>query len=70
MKSEISFHIGRCGSKHIKEIIYEIVKRLNPKHFHIEDELVGLDFHLNELKSLLSYHLNVFVLLGFMKLVE
>lgn len=31
---------------------------MNPKHLHIEDEPLGIDFHLNELNLLLSTHLN------------
>ena len=50
--------MGRYESKHIKEIFYQISERLNPKQLYIEDEPIGIDFHLNELKSLLSTHLN------------
>ena len=50
--------MGRYESEHISEILNKIFKRLNPKQLYIQDEPVGIDFHLNELKSLLSTHLN------------
>ena len=56
--------MGRYESQHINEILNKISKRLNPKQLYIQDELVGIDFHLNELKSLLSTHLNDSLVVG------
>ncbi|KAL6311265.1 hypothetical protein AAG906_016232 [Vitis piasezkii] len=53
------FHVNDgYESKHIKEITNAICKRLNPKLLHIDDVIVGMDFHLKELKSLLSSDLH------------
>ncbi|XP_034674134.1 disease resistance protein RPV1-like [Vitis riparia] len=53
------FHVNDgYESKHIKEITNEICKRLNPKLLHIDDVIVGMDFRLKELKSLLSSDLH------------
>ena len=58
------FVICRYESKHIKEITNEIFKRLNPKLLHIDDDMVGIDFRLKELKLLLSSHLNEVRVIG------
>ena len=50
--------MGRYESMHIEEITNEILKRLNPKLLHIDDDIVGIDFRLKKLKLLLSGHLN------------
>ncbi|KAL6316351.1 hypothetical protein AAG906_017987 [Vitis piasezkii] len=54
------FHVNDgYESKHIKEIINQIFKRsMNSKLLHINDDIVGMDFRLKELKSLLSSDLN------------
>ncbi|XP_059591030.1 disease resistance protein RPV1-like [Vitis vinifera] len=50
------FHVNDgYESKHIKEIVNQIFKRsMNSKLLHINDDIVGMDFHLKELKSLSS----------------
>ncbi|KAL6316340.1 hypothetical protein AAG906_017975 [Vitis piasezkii] len=59
------FHVNDgYESKHIKEITNEIFKRLNPKLLHIDDDMVGIDFRLKELKLLLSSHLNEVRVIG------
>ena len=58
------FVIGRYESKHIEEITNEISERLNPKLLHIDDNMVGIDFHVTELKLLLSSHLNDIHIVG------
>ena len=58
------FIIGRYESKLIKEIIDHIVKRLNPKLLPVEEHIVGMDFRLKELKSLLNVHLDDIRMVG------
>ncbi|XP_019071777.2 disease resistance protein RPV1 isoform X3 [Vitis vinifera] len=45
-------------SKPIEEIINHILKRLNPKFLPIKEHMVGMDVHLEELKSLLKMQLD------------
>ncbi|XP_034709687.1 disease resistance protein RPV1-like [Vitis riparia] len=54
------FHVNDgYESKHIKEIVNQIFKRsMNSKLLHINEDIVGMDFRLKELKSLLSSDLN------------
>ena len=54
----LCFIIGRYESKPIEEIINHILKRLNPKLLLIEKHIVGMDVHLEELKSLLKMQLD------------
>ena len=58
------FISDRYESKHIEEIISDISKRLNPKLLHIDDNMVGIDFSLKKLISLLSSHLNSILVVG------
>ena len=48
------FIIGRYESKYIEEILEVISKRLGPKHLHVDDDIVGIDSRLEELKSLIN----------------
>ncbi|KAL6315281.1 hypothetical protein AAG906_000366 [Vitis piasezkii] len=54
----LCFIIGRYESKPIEEIINHILKRLNPKLLLIEKHIVGMDVHLEKLKSLLKMQLD------------
>ena len=54
----LCFIIGRYESKPIEEIINHILKRLNPKFLPIKEHMVGMDVHLEELKSLLKMQLD------------
>ena len=52
-------------SKHIEEIISKIFKRsMNYTLLPINDDIVGMDFHLKELKSLLSSDLHDISVVG------
>ena len=58
------FISDRYESKHIEEISSDISKRLNPKLLYIDDNMVGIDFSLKKLISLLSSHLNNILVVG------
>ncbi|KAJ9700934.1 hypothetical protein PVL29_006321 [Vitis rotundifolia] len=59
------FHVNDgYESKHIKEITNGICKRLNPKLLHIDDDIVGKDSRLEELKLLLNNHSNDVLVVG------
>ncbi|KAJ9672866.1 hypothetical protein PVL29_026212 [Vitis rotundifolia] len=44
--------------KYIEEILEVICKRLGPKQLHIDDDIVGMDSRLEELKSLINSQLH------------
>ena len=52
------FIIGRYESKYIEEIAEVIRKKLDPKLLHVDDDIVGIDFRLKELKSLINSQLH------------
>ncbi|KAL6311230.1 hypothetical protein AAG906_000318 [Vitis piasezkii] len=60
------FHVNDgYESKHIKEIVSKIFKRsMNSTLLPINDDIVGMDFHLKELKSLLSSDLHDISVVG------
>ncbi|KAJ9707522.1 hypothetical protein PVL29_002521 [Vitis rotundifolia] len=51
-------------SKYIDEILEVIRKRLGPKHLHVDDDIVGMDSRLEELKSLINSQLHDVHLVG------
>ena len=52
------FIISRYELKYIEEIVEVIHKRLDPKLLHVDDDMVGIDFRLKELKSLINSQLH------------
>ena len=51
----LCFIIGRYESKPIKEIIDRILERLNPKLLSIEEQIVGMNFHLDDIRMVGIY---------------
>ena len=50
--------IGRHEADVIREIREAIIKKLNRKPLHVGDNVVGMDVHLNQLKSLIKTELD------------
>ena len=48
------FMIGRSEANFIQSICEDIITRLNRKPLHVGDNIVGMDFHLEQLKSLIK----------------
>ena len=56
--SSMYFMIGRHEADVIREIREAIIKKLNRKPLHVGDNVVGMDVHLNQLKSLIKTELD------------
>ena len=52
------FMIGRHEADVIRKICEAIIKELNRKPLHVGDNVVGMDVHLNQLKSLIKTELD------------
>ena len=56
--------IDRHETRLIKEIINVILKKLNSKLLDVEENMVGMDSHLEELRSLLKIESNDVRMIG------
>lgn len=62
--SLLYFTISRYESKVIEQIIKEIVPKLNHKLLYVGKNIVGMDYHVEELKPLVNIKLNDVCMIG------
>ena len=58
------FMIGRYEADFIQSICADIIARLNRKPLHVGDNIVGMDFHVEQLKSLIKTELDEVHMVG------